>query len=48
LIEAGAEREGWIAVAAGLKEGEKVLIEGNLHLLKFFKQGAKAPKQAAQ
>ncbi|MBK8317701.1 MAG: efflux RND transporter periplasmic adaptor subunit [Betaproteobacteria bacterium] len=48
LIEAGGEREGWIAVQSGLKEGEKVVIEGNLHLLKFFKQVPKVAKQGAQ
>ena len=48
LVEAGGEREGWIAVQSGLKEGEKVVIEGNLHLLKFFKLAPKVAPQAAK
>jgi len=46
-IESNGERDGWIKVVAGLREGDKVVTEGNLHLLKFFPQ-ANAEKQAAK
>lgn len=36
-VEAGSERDGWVDLLAGVKEGDKVVTEGNLHLLKFFK-----------
>lgn len=36
-VGTGIERDGKIEVLAGLKEGDKVIIEGNLHLLKYFK-----------
>lgn len=36
-VMAGPERDGWIEVGEGLKAGDKVVVEGNLHLLKFFK-----------
>lgn len=38
-VEAGAERDGKVDVRAGggLKAGDKVVTEGNLHLLKFFR-----------
>jgi cobalt-zinc-cadmium efflux system membrane fusion protein len=45
LVEAGSEREGMIDIHAGVKEGEKVVTEGNLHLLKFFKPVSTAAKQ---
>ena len=44
LIQAGAEREGGVDVYAGVKEGEKVVTEGNLHLLKYFKPLPESPK----
>lgn len=47
-VEAGAEREGLIDLTAGVKEGDKVVIEGSLHLLKYFKPAAAAEKQAAK
>jgi cobalt-zinc-cadmium efflux system membrane fusion protein len=47
-VEAGGEREGWVEISAGLQAGEKVVTEGNLHLLKFFKPLAAAEKQAAK
>jgi cobalt-zinc-cadmium efflux system membrane fusion protein len=47
-VEAGGEREGWVEISAGLQAGEKVVTEGNLHLLKFFKPLAVAEKQAAK
>ncbi|WP_150428966.1 efflux RND transporter periplasmic adaptor subunit [Dechloromonas sp. CZR5] len=47
-VEAGAEREGLIDLMAGVKEGDKVVIEGSLHLLKYFKPAAAAEKQAAK
>lgn len=38
-VEAGAERDGKVDVRAGggLNAGDKVVTEGNLHLLKYFK-----------
>ena len=48
LVEAGSEREGMIDIHAGVKESEKVVVEGNLHLLKFFKPVSTAAKQAAK
>lgn len=36
-VTVGADRDGWIEVRSGLKVGEKVVVEGNLHLLKYFK-----------
>lgn len=38
-VEAGAERDGWMTVGEGVKEGDKVVVEGQLHLVKFFKAG---------
>lgn len=36
-VEAGGERDGQIEIRGGVKEGDKVVVEGNLHLLKFFR-----------
>ncbi len=36
-VEAGNEHDGWLDVWSGLKAGDKVVVEGNLHLLKYFK-----------
>lgn len=48
-VDAGAERDGQVEIGAGLKEGDKVVTDGNLHLLKFFKPvSAAADKQAAR
>ena len=41
-VEVGAERDGQSEVFRGLTLGEKVVVEGNLHLLKFFKSGPAA------
>ncbi|HJV94140.1 MAG TPA: hypothetical protein VJ572_11710, partial [Azonexus sp.] len=46
VVEAGAERDGRIEIVRGVAAGERVVVEGNLHLLKFFKPLAAA--QAAQ
>jgi len=46
-VQAGSEREGWIDLGAGVQEGDKVVTEGNLNLLKFFKPVV-AEKQAAK
>lgn len=47
-IEAGAEREGRVDVASGVQAGDKVVVEGNLHLTRFFKPvSAAAAGQAA-
>ena len=37
LVQAGAERDGWVDLQAGVQPGDKVVTDGNLHLLKFFK-----------
>lgn len=47
VVEAGAERDGWIEIVHGVAAGERVVVEGNLHLLKFFKPPV-AAKQAVQ
>ena len=47
-VQAGPERDGRIEILSGVKEGEKVVIEGNLHLIKFFKTLPGRPKQAAK
>lgn len=39
-VEAGSERDGHIEIRSGVKEGDKVVVEGNLHLLKFFRPAA--------
>ena len=39
-VEFGTERDGQFEVLRGLAAGEKVVVEGNLHLLKFFKSAA--------
>lgn len=43
-VEVAGEREGWAEIATGLKGGEKVIVEGNLPLLKYFKPQAGAGK----
>lgn len=43
-VEAGRERDGRIDILSGLKEGDKVVVEGNLHLLKFFRSSPAAAK----
>jgi membrane fusion protein, heavy metal efflux system len=47
-IQAGPERDGRIEILSGVKEGEKVVTEGNLHLIKFFKTLPGQPKPAAK
>ena len=47
-VQAGPERDGWVDILAGVKEGEKGIVEGNLHLIKFFKTVPAQPKQPAQ
>lgn len=47
-VEAGAERDGWVDILNGVKLGDKVVTEGNLHLQKYFKPASNVPKQAAQ
>lgn len=39
-IEVGVERAGQVEVSSGLKAGDKVVAEGNLHLFKYFKPAA--------
>lgn len=45
-VEAGPERDGWVDAYAGVKEGDKVVVEGNLHLIKFFKASVALPAKA--
>ena len=47
-VEAGTEREGRIDILSGLKAGDKVVAEGSLHLLKYFRPAGAAEKQAAK
>lgn len=47
LVEAAGERDGWIELRAGVKAGDRVISEGNLHLLKYLKPAA-APAQSAK
>lgn len=47
-VQTGPERDGRIEIVSGLNEGEKVLVEGNLHLIKFFKTLPGQPKQATK
>lgn len=47
-VQAGGERDGWTDVFSGVKEGDKVVVEGNLHLIKFFRSGAAPSTQAAR
>ena len=48
VVDAGPEREGQVDILGGLTAGEKVVAEGSLHLLKYFKPVAAAEKQAAK
>ena len=48
VVEAGSEREGMIDIHAGVKAGDKVVTEGSLHLLRFFKPVSAAAQQAAK
>lgn len=47
-VDAGAERDGLIDLMSGVNEGDKVVTEGSLHLLKYFKPAPVAEKQAAK
>jgi cobalt-zinc-cadmium efflux system membrane fusion protein len=47
-VEAGAERDGLIDLTSGVNEGDKVVTEGSLHLLKYFKPAEAAQKQASK
>lgn len=44
-VEVRAERDGRAEVSSGLALGEKVVVEGNLNLLKFFKPALLADKK---
>ncbi|NJD26415.1 MAG: efflux RND transporter periplasmic adaptor subunit [Betaproteobacteria bacterium] len=39
-VEAGNSRDGLVEVRSGVREGEQVVVEGTLNLLKFFKADA--------
>ncbi len=43
-VEVGREREGRSEIRSGLSVGERVVTEGNLHLLKYFKAQPAASK----
>jgi cobalt-zinc-cadmium efflux system membrane fusion protein len=47
VVQAGAERDGWIEIRAGVQAGDKLVVEGSLHLLKYFKPQL-AAKQASK
>lgn len=47
-VQAGTERDGWLDIHAGLREGEKVVVEGNLHLIKYFKNTPQPARPAAK
>lgn len=47
-VQVGPEREGWTDIHGGVKEGDKVVVEGNLHLIKYFKNGSPPAAQAAR
>lgn len=44
LVEAAAERDGKVVIVAGLEAGERVVVEGNLHLVKYFKSAPAAAR----
>jgi cobalt-zinc-cadmium efflux system membrane fusion protein len=44
-VETTAERDGRAEVLSGLAAGEKVVVEGNLNLLKYFKSAPLADKR---
>lgn len=43
-VDASDERDGWLDVRSGLKAGDRVVVEGNLNLLKYFRPQAGAAK----
>lgn len=47
-VEAGIERDGQVDILDGLQAGDKVVAEGSLHLLKYFRPAGAADKQAAK
>mgnify|MGYP000861703729 FL=1 len=47
VVQAGSERDGWIEIRAGVQAGDKLVVEGSLHLLKYFKPQL-AAKQASK
>lgn len=47
-VKVARNRGGQVEIAEGLKEGEKVVSEGNLYLLGFFRPGSAAPEKAAK
>ena len=44
-VTTGREHDGKLAILSGLSAGEQVIVDGNLHLLKFFKA---APAQSGK
>jgi len=47
LVDSAGERDGRVELKAGVKEGDRVVTEGNLHLLKYLKPYVE-PAQAAK
>lgn len=45
-VQPGAERDGSIDILRGVSEGDKVVVEGNLNLIRYF--GAAQPKATTQ
>lgn len=44
VVEVGGERAGQVEILGGLNPGERVVVEGNLHLVKYFKSPSAAAK----
>lgn len=42
-VVTGPEREGRLEILSGLKEGDRIVVDGNLHLLKFLRPAAPKP-----
>ncbi len=42
-VSTAGERDGRVEIVAGLKEGERVVVDGNLHLLKFLRAPVAKP-----
>lgn len=43
-LQAGPERDGWVEAVSGVADGERVVVEGNLHLTRYFRPTASAAK----
>ncbi|MBS1188347.1 MAG: Secretion protein HlyD [Rhodocyclaceae bacterium] len=45
-VQVGPERDGRVDIHSGVRESDKVIAEGNLHLIKFFKAADQSPRLA--